>query len=191
MLLAVISFAITVPYTPVGAFFGFVPPPPAFYLALAGILGAYALLAETVKRWFYKRYGQRVEQVLVPKRKTVYSGRTVRFMQDMIAVISLRPEDEFSIESFTEDLGSAINYTINSNEMIRNIQYMTRSGLISVDWNRRIIKREKSLFEYVKKNIISSEMWSTVGENWRKINAVILNKHGKVNPEYQELLTKQ
>ena len=47
MLLAVISFAIIVPYTPVGAFFGFVPPPPAFYLALAGILGAYALLAET------------------------------------------------------------------------------------------------------------------------------------------------
>ena len=191
MLLAVISFAIIVPYTPVGAFFGFVPPPPAFYLALAGILGAYALLAETVKRWFYKRYGQRVEQVLVPKRKTVYSGRTVRFMQDMIAVISLRPEDEYSIESFTEDLGSAINYPINSNEMIRNIQYMARSGLISVDWNRRIIKREKSLFEYVKKNIISGEMWSTVGENWRKINAVILNKHGKVNPEYQELLTKQ
>ncbi|MGD0407067.1 MAG: HAD-IC family P-type ATPase, partial [Candidatus Bathyarchaeia archaeon] len=188
MLLAVISFAIIVPYTPVGAFFGFVPPPPAFYLALAGILGAYAVLAETVKRWFYKRYGQRVEQVLVPKRKTVYSGRTVRFMQDMIAVISLRPEDEFPIESFTEDLGSAINYTINSNEMIRNIQYMTRSGLISVDWNRRIIKREKSLFEYVKKNIISGEMWSTVGENWRKINAVILNKHGKVNPEYQQPL---
>jgi hypothetical protein len=188
MLLAVISFAITVPYTPVGAFFGFVPPPPAFYLALAGILGAYALLAETVKRWFYKRYGQRVEQVLVPKRKTVYSGRTVRFMQDMIAVISLRPEDEYSIESFTEDLGSTINYPINSNEMIRNIQYMARSGLISVDWNRRIIKREKSLFEYVKKNIISGEMWSTVGENWRKINAVILNKHGKVNPEYQQLL---
>ena len=188
MLLTVISFAIIVPYTPVGEFFGFVPPPPAFYLALAGILGAYAVLAETVKRWFYKRYGQRVEQVLVPKRKTVYSGRTVRFMQDMIAVISLRPEDEFSIESFTEDLGSAINYPINSNEMIRNIQYMTRSGLISVDWNRRIIKREKSLYEYVKKNIISSEMWSTVGENWRKINAVILNKHGKVNPEYQQLL---
>ena len=69
MLLAVISFAIIVPYTPVGTFFGFVPPPPAFYLALAGILGAYAVLAETVKRWFYKRYGERVEQVLVVKKK--------------------------------------------------------------------------------------------------------------------------
>jgi len=69
MLLAVISFAVIVPYTPVGTFFGFVPPPPTFYLALAGILGAYAVLAETVKRWFYKRYGQRVEQVLVVKKK--------------------------------------------------------------------------------------------------------------------------
>ena len=72
MLLTVISFAIIVPYTPVGAFFGFVPPPPAFFLALAGILGAYAVLAETVKKLFYKRYGHRVEQVLVPKRKTIY-----------------------------------------------------------------------------------------------------------------------
>jgi len=56
MLLSVISFAVIVPYTPIGAFFGFVPPPFAFYLVLAGILGAYAVLAETVKRFFYKRY---------------------------------------------------------------------------------------------------------------------------------------
>jgi Mg2+-importing ATPase len=73
MLLSVISFAIIVPYTPVGAFFGFMPPPPAFFLALVGILGAYALLAEGIKRWFYKRNAQRLEQVLVPKRKTIQS----------------------------------------------------------------------------------------------------------------------
>ena len=36
MLLAVITFALLVPYTPLGDFFGFIPPPPAFYLALAG-----------------------------------------------------------------------------------------------------------------------------------------------------------
>jgi len=73
MLLSVISFAIIVPYTPVGAFFGFMPPPPAFFLALVGILGAYALLAEGITRWFYKRNAQRLEQVLVPKRKTIQS----------------------------------------------------------------------------------------------------------------------
>jgi Mg2+-importing ATPase len=191
MLLAVISFAIIVPYTPIGAFFQFVPPPPMFYLALAGILGAYAVLAETVKRWFYKHNAHRLEQVRVPKVKTVYSDRTVRFMQDMIAVISLRPDDEFSIESLTDDLNSAINYPINPNQLARNLQYLRRSGLISVDWTKRTIKREKTLKDYVKKDVFSGPMWLTIGEDWRKINAVILNKWGKVNPEYQQLLTQQ
>jgi len=191
MLLCVIGFALLVPFTPIGQFFGFTPPPPAFYLALAGILGAYALLAEAVKRWFYKRNAHRLEQVRVPKVKTVYSDRTVRFMQDMIAVISLHPDDELLIESLTDDLNSAINYPINSNQMARNLQYLRRSGLISVDWNKRTIKREKTLKDYVKKDIISGPMWATIGEDWRKINAVLLNKRGKINPEYQQLLTQQ
>ena len=191
MLLSVISFAIIVPYTPVGAFFQFTPPPPAFYLALAGILGAYAVLAETVKRWFYKHNAHRLEQVRVEKVKTVYSDRTVRFMQDMIAVISLRPDEEFTIEALTDDLNSSVNYPINQNQLARNLQYLRRSGLISVDWSRRTIKREKTLKDYVTKDIVAGAKWVTLGEDWRKINAVILNKHGKVNPEYQPLLTKQ
>jgi P-type Mg2+ transporter len=191
MLLAVISFAIIVPYTPVGSFFGFVPPPPAFYLALAGILGAYAILAEAVKKWFYKHNAERLEQVRIVKVKTVYSDRTARFMQDMVAVISLLPDDEFTIESLTDDLNSAINYPINPNQLARNLQYLRRSGLISVDWNKRIIKREKALKDYVKKDIINNTVWATISEDWRKINAVILNKRGKVNPDYQQLLTQQ
>jgi hypothetical protein len=191
MLLAVISFAIIVPYTPVGAFFGFVPPPATFYLVLAAILGTYAVLAEAVKKWFYKHNANLLEQVRVIKVKTVFSDRSVRFMQDMIAVISLLPEDEFSIESLTDDLNSAINYPINQNQLARNLQYLRRSGLISVDWSKRTIKREKTLKDYVTKDIVSSPKWSTLNEDWRKINAVILNKRGKVNPEYQQLLTKQ
>ena len=191
MLLSVISFAIIVPYTPVGEFFGFVPPPPAFYLALAGILGAYAVLAETVKRFFYKRYGHRVEQVLVPKRKTIYLSRKAKFMQDMVAVVSLRFEDEISIDSLIEDLKSALNYPLNSEEMVRNLQHLRRSGLVSLDWQRRTIKREKPLKEYVEKNIVKSEMWSTLAEDWRRISGAIQNKRGNVNAEYQVLLQKQ
>ena len=191
MLLAVISFAIIVPYTPLGAFFGFVPPPPAFYLALAGILVAYAVLAETVKKWFYARNANLLEQVRVVKVKTVYSDRSVRFMQDIIAVLSLIPDEEFSIESLTDDLNSAINYPINQNMLARNLQYLRRSGLISVDWSKRTIKREKTLKDYVIKDIVSTPKWATLSEDWRKINAVILNKRGKVNDEYQKLLTKQ
>jgi Mg2+-importing ATPase len=188
MLLSVISFAIIVPYTPVGEFFQFTPPPPAFYLALAGILGVYAVLAETVKRFFYRRYGHRVEQVLVPKRKTIYSSRTAKFMQDMVAVISLRSEDEISIDSLIDDLNSAVNYPIDQDKLMRNLQYLRRSGLISVDWNRRMIKREKTLKEYVKNTASVRETWSTVAEGWRKINVIIQNKYGSANAEYQELL---
>jgi Mg2+-importing ATPase len=189
MLLAVISFAIIVPYTPLGAFFGFVPPPPAFYLALAGILGAYAVLAETVKKWFYKRNANLLEQVRVVKVKTIFSDRSVRFMQDMIAVISLQLNDEFSIDSLTSDLSSAINYPLNLNQLARNLQYLRRTGLITVNWNKRTIERETALKDYVKKEIVSGPKWTTISEDWRKINAVILNKYGKVNPEYQQLLT--
>jgi Mg2+-importing ATPase len=188
--LAIVAFALFVPFTPLGELFTFVVPPPLFYVALAILLGAYLLFAEVVKNWFYKRNAYRIEQVLVPKR-TLYITKTAKLMQDMIATLSLRAEDEFSIDSLTEDLNSAIAYFINPNQMARNLQYLRRSGLISVDWNKRTIKREKSLDEYVKKSIIGGPVWATIGEEWRKINAIILDKHGKVNADYQELLEKQ
>ncbi|MCL5949946.1 MAG: magnesium-translocating P-type ATPase [Candidatus Bathyarchaeota archaeon] len=188
--LSIVAFALILPFTPLGAVFGFVPPPPLFFVALAILLGTYLLLAETVKHWFYKRHGYRLEQTLVPKR-TFYVTRTAKLMQDMIATISLRTEDEFTIESLTDDLNSAITYPINSNQMARNLQYLRRSGLISVDWSKRTIKREKSLSEYVKKSIIGGPMWPTIGEDWRKINNILLNKHGTINAEYQQLLPKQ
>ncbi len=87
MLLGIISTAMILPYTPIGAFFGFVQLPPAFYLALLGILSAYALLAETAKRWFYKRYSQRVERVLIPKRKILLFNKTAKFVR----LIQYRP----------------------------------------------------------------------------------------------------
>jgi hypothetical protein len=188
MLISVISFAVIVPYTLLGKFFGFVPPPPAFYLALAGILGAYAVLAETVKRAFYKRYGNRVEQVLVPKRKTIYSSRTAKLVQDMISVISLRVEDEISIDSLTEDLSDTLNYPFTSDHVVRNLQYLHRSGLVNVNWQKRTIKREASLSEYVKKNVIASETWGALSEAWRKKSSFILSKHKAVNKEYENYL---
>ena len=112
-------------------------------------------------------------------------------MQDMIATLSLRFEDEFSIESLTEDLNSVITYPINSNQIERNLQHFRRSGLINVDWHKRTIKREKPLKEYVKKNVIESEMWPTIAEDWGRINAAIQNKRGNVNSEYQELLLQK
>lgn len=183
----IIGFALIVPFTPIGPLFGFVAPPPAFFAALVVILVAYLALAEAVKGWFYKRYAYRLEQVLIPKRRPVYLTRTATLMQDMVAVISLRFEDEISIESLTDDLKSAITYPLDDAQMIRNLHHLRRSALVNVDWHRRTIKRENPLKEYVK-TVVASEMWPAIGEDWRRINAVILNKRHQVNAEFQELL---
>jgi Mg2+-importing ATPase len=66
---AIITFALVLPYTPLGEIFRFVKPPATFYVALAAILGAYVSLAEIIKSWFYRRYGHRLEQTLIPSKK--------------------------------------------------------------------------------------------------------------------------
>ena len=109
-------------------------------------------------------------------------------MQDIIAIVSLRFEDETSIDSLTEALGSILSYPFNPNQVVQNLHHLRRSGLISEDWQRRTIKREKPLKEYVKKNVVDSEMWPNVVEDWLKITKAIQDKYGKVNMEYQELL---
>jgi len=48
---------LVIPYTPLGEFFGFVPLPLAYLAAIAGLVAAYLLLVEQVKRWFFIRYG--------------------------------------------------------------------------------------------------------------------------------------
>ncbi len=186
----IIAFALIVPFTPLGAVFKFVAPPPMFYALLAALLVSYVLVAEGVKALFYKRNAYRLEQILVPKR-AFYVPRSTELMQDMIAAISLRAEEEFPIESLTDDLNSAIAFPINSNQMARNLQYLRRSNLVSVDWHSRTVKREPALHDYVTQSVMAAPTWSAVGEDWRKINVILLNKHGAVNEEYQEKLPKQ
>jgi Mg2+-importing ATPase len=44
------------PFTPLGTVFHFVVPPLLFFIILAGLIAAYLMLVEIVKKWFYKRY---------------------------------------------------------------------------------------------------------------------------------------
>ena len=53
--LAIVALALVLPYTRLGADFGFVPPPPVFYPLLGGMLLSYLLVVEAIKRWFYRR----------------------------------------------------------------------------------------------------------------------------------------
>jgi Mg2+-importing ATPase len=188
--LAVVGFALIMPFTLIGDLFDFVMPPPAFFVVLAILLGAYLVLAEVVKNWFYKRYAYRLEQVLIPKRRAAfYLSRTARLVQDMVAVMCLRFENEISIDSLLEDLSRSVSYPVNSDQVLQNLQHLRRAGLISVDWHRRTIKREGPMKEYVTKRVMVSDMWPNVVEDWLKISKAVQDTYGKVNMEYQELLT--
>jgi len=52
--LAVVAAAALVPWTPVAAYFGFVPPPLSFYGVVAAMVATYLVLVQWVKRRFYQ-----------------------------------------------------------------------------------------------------------------------------------------
>jgi len=187
--LSVVAAAIIIPYTELGRLFQFEPLPPAFYIALALMIVAYLFLAEVVKKWFYSRHAFRIEQVLVPKRKTLYLSRNARLVQDIVAVVCLRSESEISFDSLLEDLSGSLSYPVDSDQVLQNLQHLRRGGLITVDWHQRLIKREGPMKEYVTKRVVTSEMWSTILDDWLRINRTIQEKHGGVNPDFKDVLS--
>ncbi|MEN3055734.1 MAG: magnesium-translocating P-type ATPase [Candidatus Methanosuratincola petrocarbonis] len=54
--LAIVAAGLLVPFSPIAPLFSFTIPPAGFYVFLALVLGAYFLITESVKRWFYRRY---------------------------------------------------------------------------------------------------------------------------------------
>jgi Mg2+-importing ATPase len=58
--LSVVLIAAILPLTPMGSYFGFVPPPPAFYVAVGVMAATYLIVVEFVKRWFYVHMGSRL-----------------------------------------------------------------------------------------------------------------------------------
>ena len=53
--LGAVAVGLLIPLTPLGRLFGFVEPPPGFYLFLGCAVAAYLVLVEIVKRWLYRR----------------------------------------------------------------------------------------------------------------------------------------
>ncbi|MEM2293491.1 MAG: magnesium-translocating P-type ATPase [Nitrososphaerota archaeon] len=190
--IAIITFALILPYTPLGAIFKFVKLPTTFFVALAAILGTYMALAEIIKSWLYKKYGYRLEQNLIPPKKIgIYLTKTVKLIQNVIATICLRPEDEITIDSLLEDLERSTEYPLDHHQVCHIIQYLKCTKLISFEWHQRKIKREKSLKEYVTKQLMTSELWPKIVQEWHKISRTIKEKYGKVNPEYQKFLLQE
>ncbi|MEM4521385.1 MAG: magnesium-translocating P-type ATPase [Candidatus Bathyarchaeia archaeon] len=181
---SVIAFALALPYTWLGTVFRFVQPPIEFYIALAAIIGTYLTLVEAAKRWFYRRYGHRLEQVLMPSRGIgLYLSRTMRMTQDTIAMIYLRHEDEIPINTLISDLERAVTYPISPEEIYRSLQYLRRANLVSIDWREGKIRREKAMKDYVEKYVFS-ELWPKILDDWRSISLYLKARYGKINQEY-------
>ncbi|MEM0347953.1 MAG: magnesium-translocating P-type ATPase [Zestosphaera sp.] len=60
-IITITASALALPYTPLREIFRFTKPPATFYPALTAIIGAYLILADNIKNWFYKRYSYRLE----------------------------------------------------------------------------------------------------------------------------------
>jgi Mg2+-importing ATPase len=55
--LAMVAMGAALPFTPLGTYFGFVPPPARFYLILAAMVAVYLAMVELAKRGFYRWHG--------------------------------------------------------------------------------------------------------------------------------------
>jgi len=53
----IVSIALVLPYTPLGAYFKFIMPPASFFLFLIAIVGLYLWSVQAAKVWFIKKYG--------------------------------------------------------------------------------------------------------------------------------------
>ncbi|MDD4874548.1 MAG: magnesium-translocating P-type ATPase [Dehalococcoidales bacterium] len=53
----IVTIGIILPFLPIGKYFGFVQPPPLYFLVLFVIVAVYLFAVQFVKSWFIKRYG--------------------------------------------------------------------------------------------------------------------------------------
>jgi Mg2+-importing ATPase len=188
--LAVVAVAILLPFTPLGGLFQFIALPPEFFLFLTLFVIAYFVMVESLKSLFYKRYAQTLEQILVPAKGPPLLTPTVRLTQNMVAAICLRLEGEISVDSLIDDLKGIMAYPIESDQVIRNLHHMLRTGLVDVDWRKSTVNRKPSMKDYVDK-LVKSDLWPRVADDWQRIGSLVQSKYKQVNPEYQELFQRR
>ncbi|MFJ1791931.1 magnesium-translocating P-type ATPase [Kitasatospora griseola] len=67
--LGVVAVGVALPFSPAAGALGFTPLPPAFFLALAGMVATYLVLIEGVKRWFFARPATTAAALPAPRRR--------------------------------------------------------------------------------------------------------------------------
>jgi len=66
--LIVVTLGILIPLTLIGSWFQFTEPPITFFAFLTAFVGAYLVIVEILKRFFYKQHAHRLEQSIIPKK---------------------------------------------------------------------------------------------------------------------------
>ena len=112
-------------------------------------------------------------------------------VQDIAGVICLHPENQITFDTLIDDLSGIFSYQIDSDQVFQNLQHLRRGGLVSVDWQARIIKREGPMKEYILKRVVAADSWSIMQDDWLKIAQSIQEKCGTVNTEFQQLMSSQ
>jgi Mg2+-importing ATPase len=190
-ILSVLGFALIIPFTPVGGLFRFVALPPLFFVFLIVFIGAYLLLAEAVKSWFYRRNYGLLEQITVTRKGAgPYLNKTAILTQDMIAVVSLHAETEITVGSLLEDLKMSASYPIEPEQVVQGLNYMRRIGVVKVDWHKGVIERQGTMKDYVTKYVSGGPIWPKIKPNWRRISQQIQAKYKKLNSEFQNEIDK-
>jgi hypothetical protein len=141
------------------------------------VLG-YVGATEIVKLAYFKK-------LVKPKIETRITARAR--LLDVVAVLCLRFESEISIDSLLEDLNRSVGYPLSPQQTIYSLHHLRKVGLVSINWHQRTVRREKTMKEYVMKQV-ASEHWPNRLKDWLKIASAIQTKYGRTNPEYQALL---
>lgn len=185
--LSVVAVAIVLPLTPIGDLFGFLDPSPLFFIFLAIFVAAYLIMVETLKRVFYRRYAERLEQAAVPVRGPYYPTPTTRLHQDLTAIVCLRPEGEISTDSLMTDLKAIATYEVSQDQVVHGLHHLRRIGVADIDWRSGLIKRRPAMKNHVIKTV-KGDLWPRVAEDWRRTAKMIKAKYGQVDPECAKLI---
>jgi len=185
----VVAAAVLLPISPVGDWFQFEDPSITFFVFLVAFVGAYLTMVEALKILFYRRHAYRLEHVIVPPKALLYPTPTARVTQNVIAVICLRFEDETSMDSLMNDLRAGISYPLHSDQVTEALHHLRRAGLVDIDWRNGIVKRRKAIADYISK-YTSKEDWPKITQDWQRIGSQIQARHGRINPEYQRLMSQ-
>jgi Mg2+-importing ATPase len=192
--IGVVAFALIMPLTVIGDWFQFQDPSATFYAFLAAFVVVYLTLVEAVKRRFYRHYAGRLEQALVPQKVPTFGPRylspAARLVQNAIAVICLRPEEQITTDSLLSDLGEGLKYPVDPEQYVHALHHLKRAGLVDIDWRRGTVSRLDSVKVFVT-DLRKGEIWPSVRDDWRRIAHVIEARYGKLNQDCWMLTGQQ